>query len=339
MVKKRSGKLIFWGIILLVGILIEVFGETGILNGYIMQVIELMGINVILVASLNLINGFLGEFAIGHAGFMALGAYISAIATVNFHLPFAAALIIGGVITAFLAYLISIPAFKASGDYLAVITLGFNMIIVNLLNNIDYVGGPRGMVGLSKSTSFVLVYVIAILTIIILRNLLYSNFGRTWIAIRDDGIAAEMMGINITGTKLLAFAIAGFFAGLAGALWGHLMQYINPSSFTYVKSTDMLIMLYLGGVGSLSGSVLGAVLMTGLLEALRDLGVWRMVISPLILIIIMLRRPLGLMGNREIRALLTKEASIPDPEGKKGLKRLFSVFRRSNHEKEGGIKS
>lgn len=330
---KRIDKIIFWGIILVIGILIEVLGSMGILNAYIMQIVELMGINVILVASLNLINGFLGEFAIGHAGFMALGAYLSAIATVNFHLPFSVALIIGSVVTALLAYLIGIPAFKASGDYLAVITLGFNMIIINLLNNIEYVGGPRGMVGLPKYTDFTLVFTIAVLTIIVLRNLIYSKFGRNWIAIRDDGIAAEMMGINVTRSKLMAFAIAGFFAGLAGAMWGHMMQYINPSSFTYVKSTDMLIMLYLGGVGSLSGSVLGAVLLTGLLEALRGLGVWRMVISPLILVIIMLTRPRGLMGNREVRGLLTKEASVPVLGAKKS--KLFSALRRSHHEKEG----
>lgn len=273
-----------------------------------MQVIELIGINIILVASLNLINGFLGEFALGHAGFMALGAYISAIGTVKFHLPFVVALSAGGVITALASYLIGIPAFKTFGDYLAIITLGFNMIIVNLLNNIDYVGGPRGMVGLPKSTNFVWVFATVLLTLIVLRNLVYSNFGRVWVAIRENTIAAEMMGVNIMSAKLKVFALAGFFAGLAGALWGHMLQYINPSSFTYLKSTDMLIMLYLGGLGSLTGSVLGATLMTSLLEVLRGFGVWRMVISPLLLLIIMLTRPLGLLGNREPRFVVPKEA-------------------------------
>jgi branched-chain amino acid transport system permease protein len=273
-----------------------------------MQVIELIGINIILVSSLNLINGFLGEFALGHAGFMALGAYISAIGTVKFHLPFVVALLAGGVITALASYLIGIPAFKTFGDYLAIITLGFNMIIVNLLNNIDYVGGPRGMVGLPKSTNFIWVFATVLLTLIVLRNLVYSNYGRVWVAIRENIIAAEMMGVNIMSAKLKAFALAGFFAGLAGALWGHMLQYINPSSFTYLKSTDMLIMLYLGGLGSLTGSVLGATLMTGLLEILRGFGVWRMVISPLLLLIIMLTRPLGLFGNRELRFVAPKES-------------------------------
>lgn len=309
-------RLIFWAVILACGVAVEVLGRLEIIDGYIIQVIELIGINIILVASLNLINGFLGEFAIGHAGFMALGAYVSAIGTVKFHLPFALAFLAGGLVTALAAYLIGIPAFKTFGDYLAVITLGFNMIIVNLLNNIDYVGGPRGMVGLPKSTNFIWVFSVAILTLIILRNMVYSNYGRVWIAIRENTIAAEMMGINVNNAKLKAFALAGFFAGLAGALWAHMLQYINPSSFTYLKSTDMLIMLYLGGLGSLTGSVLGATLMTGLLEVLRGFGVWRMVISPLVLLIIMLTRPLGLIGNREPRFVVPKE---PKPVEEVGM--------------------
>ncbi|MHB1651617.1 MAG: branched-chain amino acid ABC transporter permease [Desulfitobacteriaceae bacterium] len=308
----RIKRLLFWAVILGAGLTLEFLGRFEIIDGYVMQIIELVGINIILVASLNLINGFLGEFAIGHAGFMALGAYVSAIGTVKFHLPFAIAFLAGGLMTALAAYLIGIPAFKTFGDYLAIITLGFNMIIVNLLNNIDYVGGPRGMVGLPKSTNFIWVFATVLLTLLILRNLVYSNFGRVWVAIRENTIAAEMMGVNIYNAKLKAFALAGFFAGLAGALWGHMLQYINPSSFTYLKSTDMLIMLYLGGLGSLTGSVLGATLMTGLLEVLRGFGVWRMVISPLILLVIMLTRPLGLLGNKEPRFVVPKEPKLAE---------------------------
>jgi branched-chain amino acid transport system permease protein len=294
-------------VVLAAGIAVEIAGQVGILNPYLIQIAQLIGINIILVASLNLINGFLGEFAIGHAGFMAMGAYISAILTVNLQLPFFAAFLAGGLAAALAAYLIGIPAFKTFGDYLAVITLGFNMIIVSILNNLEYVGGPRGMVGLPKATTFLWVFATAVVTLLVLRNLIYSNYGRVWIAIRENSLAAEMMGANVYLMKLKAFIIAGFFAGLAGALWGHMLQYINPSSFTYIKSTDMLVMLYLGGMGSLTGSVLGAVLLTGLLEALRDLGVWRMVISPLILVVIMLTRPSGLFGNRELGFVRPKE--------------------------------
>lgn len=306
-VKDRSKSIIMWAIILAAGIAVEIMGRVGLINPYLLQIAQLIGINIMLVASLNLINGFLGEFAIGHAGFMATGAYISAILTVNLQMPFFVAFIGGGAAAALAAYLIGIPAFKTFGDYLAIITLGFNMIIVSILNNLEYVGGPRGMVGLPKSTTFMWVFISTIITLVVLRNLIYSNYGRVWVAIRENTIAAEMMGANVNLCKLKAFIIAGFFAGLAGALWGHMLQYINPSSFTYLKSTDMLVMLYLGGMGSLTGSVLGATLMTGLLESLRDLGVWRMVISPLVLVVIMLTRPTGLLGYREMPWVSPKE--------------------------------
>lgn len=305
--KDRAKSFLLWAAILGAGITVEILGQVGLINPYQIQVIELIGINIMLVASLNLINGFLGEFAIGHAGFMAMGAYISAILTVNLQMPFFVAFICGGAAAALAAYLIGIPAFKTFGDYLAVITLGFNMIIVSVLNNLEYVGGPRGMVGLPKSTTFLWVFFSTVITLVVLRNLIYSNYGRVWIAIRENALAAEMMGANVYISKLKAFIIAGFFAGLAGALWGHMLQYINPSSFTYLKSTDMLVMLYLGGMGSLTGSVLGATLLTGLLEALRDLGVWRMVISPLVLVVIMLTRPTGLLGNRELGWVIPRE--------------------------------
>ncbi|MFZ5633854.1 MAG: branched-chain amino acid ABC transporter permease [Bacillota bacterium] len=305
--KDRTKSYLLWAIILAAGIIIEVLGRLGIINAYLIQVIELIGINIMLVASLNLINGYLGEFAIGHAGFMAMGAYISAILTVNLHLPFFLAFIAGGAAAALASYLIGIPAFKTFGDYLAIITLGFNMIIVSILNNLEYVGGPRGMVGLPKSTTFLWVFGATIITLVVLRNLVYSNYGRLWIAIRENSIAAEMMGVNVNLCKLKAFVVAGFFAGLAGALWGHMLQYINPSSFTYIKSTEILVMLYLGGMGSLTGSVIGATLMTGLLESLRDLGVWRMVLSPLVLVVIMLTRPIGIFGYREIRGVAPRE--------------------------------
>ncbi|NLI94094.1 MAG: branched-chain amino acid ABC transporter permease [Peptococcaceae bacterium] len=296
----------FWTVILALGILVEMLGRFEYINPYVIQVLELIGINIILVSSLNIINGFLGEFAIGHAGFMATGAYLSAICTVKFHMPFALGFLAAGLLSGLIAYLIGVPAFKTFGDYLAVITLGFNMIIVNLLNNLEYVGAARGMVGLPKSTNFIWVFCATILTLIIFRNIIFSNYGRIWTAIRENTLAAEMMGINVVRSKMVAFAIAGCFAGLAGALWGHMLQYINPSSFTYLKSTDMLTMLYLGGVGSLTGSVLGAVLMTGLLEILRDLGVWRMVIGPVILVLIMLTKPLGLFGSRELKIVQPK---------------------------------
>ncbi len=306
---------LIWALILAAGVAVEVLSRQHLINAYLIQVLELIGINIILVASLNLINGFLGEFAIGHAGFMAVGAYMSAIITVKLHGPFVLAFLIGGVVAALISYLVGIPAFKSFGDYLAIITLGFNMIIVSILNNIDYVGGPRGMVGLPKATTFFWVFGTVIVTLVVLRNLIYSNFGRVWIAIRENSLAAEMMGANVYFCKLTAFVVGGLFAGLAGALWGHMLQYINPTSFNYIETTNILIMLYLGGMGSLTGSVVGATLMTGLLEALMNLGVWRMVISPLILVVIMLTRPWGILGNMELSWIVPKEDRRAAPKG------------------------
>ena len=276
-------------------------GEMGWVNSYLTHVLCLVGINIILTASLNLVNGYLGEFAIGHAGFMAVGAYVAGVLTVKLDLPFALAFLAAGAAAALAAWLVGIPALTMFGDYLAIVTLGFNMIIVNVINNIDAVGGPRGMVGLPKESNLLWVYGTVIAMLLLFRNLVDSNYGRMFQAIRQDEIAATLMGIRVRRVKMLAFVLAGLFAGLAGALWGHLIQYINPQSFTYIKSTEILAMLYLGGMGSLSGSVVGATLLTVLLESLRDLGVWRMVLSPLILVIIMLRMPRGILGFREIR--------------------------------------
>lgn len=290
-------------------VLLNYLGTAMLINSYYIHVLIMIGINIILVTSLNLINGYLGEFAIGHAGFMAVGAYVSSACTVLLHLPFYAAMPIAAAVAMLIGFLVAIPSFKTSGDYLAIITLGFNMIIISLIQNMDIIGGPRGLGGMPKATNLVVTGAAVLLTIVVLKNLINSNYGRVWIAIRENEIAAEMMGVDITKYKVIAFSIAAFFAGLAGALLAHYMQYIHPSGFTYVRTTDLLVMLYLGGVGSLSGSVLGVSLMTILLEGLRSLGVWRMVLSPLILVVIMLTRPSGLLGHREWRFSLKRKGA------------------------------
>ncbi|BDG62415.1 branched-chain amino acid ABC transporter permease [Caldinitratiruptor microaerophilus] len=296
----RWQSLFLWTLATALAVALHLLGRAGVLSGYTVQVLSLICINIILTASLNLVNGYLGEFAIGHAGFMAVGAYVAGVMTVKLDLPFWLAFVAAGLAAALAAWLVGIPAFTTFGDYLAIITLGFNMIIVNVITNIDAVGGPRGMAGLPKATNLLWVYGTVAATLIVLGNLVRSNYGRLWTAIRQNEIAATLMGARVKQLKLTAFVVAGLFAGLAGALWGHLIQYINPSSFTYIKSTEILVMLYLGGMGSLSGSVVGATLMTVLLESLRGLGVWRLVISPLILIVIMLRMPRGILGFREL---------------------------------------
>jgi branched-chain amino acid transport system permease protein len=296
----------------------------GILNPYYLHVLTIIGMNIILVASLNLLNGHLGEFALGHAGFMGVGAYTAALLATKV-LPSAASLppvvgplfllivTLGGAMAAagLVGWLVGLVTFKTVGDYLAIITLGFNMIIVNAIQNFELVGGPRGFTGIPKYTTFFAVAVCAVITLAVLRNLIHSSFGRVWISIRENAIAAELMGVAIHRAKNQVFTLAAAFAGLAGGLWAQNQQFITPRSFDYVKTTEILVMLYLGGMASLSGSILGVVAFTVLMEVLRNLlsafapqlAEWRMLISPLILILVMLTRQYGLMGNREWRWL------------------------------------
>ncbi len=304
--------------LILTGIL-QLLGDWGWFNQYYLHILTIIGMNIILVASLNLVNGYLGEFALGHAGFMAVGAYTAAIIATHSGLPSYLGMIlalVGGLLTAGLVgYLVGLVTFKTVGDYLAIITLGFNMIIVNLIQNIDYVGGPRGFTGIPKGTNLWVVTLCVVITYYVLRNLTISNYGRIWVSIRENSIASELMGVNINWAKNLAFTVAAALAGLAGGLWAQYQQFITPKSFDYIKTTEILVMLYLGGMGSLSGSILGVVVYTVMMEVLRNvLGLidprlveWRMITSPIILIIIMLTRQYGLMGNREWRWLQPKK--------------------------------
>ena len=303
---------------LIVAALLQYLGSLDLFNHYYLHILTVIGMNIILVASLNLVNGYLGEFALGHAGFMAVGAYVAALITLKLPLPallrLPVSLACGVVAAGVIGYLVGLVTFKTVGDYLAIVTLGFNMIIVNAIQNIDYVGGPRGLTGIPKETNLVTVALCVVLTYWILRNLVDSIYGRMWLAIRENAIASELIGINVNRVKNLAFTIAAAFAGLAGGLYAEYQQFITPKSFDYLRTTDILVMLYLGGMGSLSGSILGVVVYTLLMEVLRNvlgliapqLADLRMLISPLILVVIMLTRQYGLMGNREWRWLQPK---------------------------------
>lgn len=274
-----------------------------ILNDYSKVVLITVGINIILCVSLNLVNGYMGEFSVGHAGFMALGAYSSALMTTRwlpasfFELPLA--VVFGGMIAAIIGFLLALLSFKTRGDYLAIITLAFLMIVKSAVENINYVGGPRGMTP-PVLTNLPWTFFWVVVTLWIIRNLIYSKFGRAITAIREDEIAANAMGVRVREAKILAFAISSFFGGVAGALYAQVNFFIDPKSFDIVKSTEILVMVYLGGIASLGGSILGAVIFTVLSQVLQPLGTWRMVILPLILVLLMLFRPRGIMGMKEL---------------------------------------
>ena len=275
------------------------------LNDYLIFICITLAINAILCLSLNIVNGYMGEFSVGHAAFMALGAYSSALVTVRFlpGLPplllFPLAVLAGGIVASLAGVPLAFLSFKTRGDYLAIITLAFLMIVKSGLENIPYVGGPRGLLGIPRLTSLPWAYFWVILSFWIIRNLIYSKFGRSIEAIREDEIAAEAMGVSTRKAKMIAFIVSSFFAGVAGALFAHQIQFINPSSFDILKSTDILVMVYLGGVASMSGSFLGASVFTVLSQLLQPLGIWRMVVMPLLLVLLMLFRPRGIMGMKE----------------------------------------
>ena len=292
----------------------------GIINPYIELVLKYIGINIILTVSLNLINGYMGEFSVGHAGFMAIGAYVGAILTRELFpralgpYLFPVALLGGGIAAGIAGLALAFPSFRTRGDYLAIVTLAFNMIVKSGIENLDCIGGPRGYMGIDKLTTLPWVYLCVIASVFFARNLIYSRFGRGVLAIREDETAAGLVGVNTRQVKMLVFICSAFLAGIAGALFAHELQFINPKSFTILKSTDMLVMVYLGGVSSLGGSILGAIVYTVVLEALRPLlewlhvsQEWRLVVAPLLLILLMLLRPRGIMGKREFRFLMPPE--------------------------------
>lgn len=276
---------------------------------YILQLILIVGIFIILALSLNLINGFCGQFSLGHAGFWGVGAYMSAVYSVYFALPLPLflnmliAIFIGFISAAIAGLIIGIPCLRLRGDYLAIATLGFGEILRIIIMNTESVGGPRGFINIPKWSNLSWVYLFVILTIIFMANLKRSTFGRAIIAIREDEIAAETMGVNLFYFKLFSFTIGAGIAGIAGALFAHTQQFLHPTNFTFMWSVVILVMIILGGLGSITGSIIGAIVLTLFPEALRFFGEniaqLRMTIYSLLLIILMLWRPTGLFGTHE----------------------------------------
>lgn len=268
--------------------------------------IILICINIILAASLNLINGITGQFSLGHAGFMAIGAYVSAVMTMWYDAPFALALFAGGLAAALIGILIGIPTLRLDGDYLAIATLGMGEIIRICILNIPAIGGASGMTGIPRQTTFTWVFWAMVIALFVLKNLINSTYGRSCISVRENAIAATAMGINTTFAKVLAFAVGALFAGLAGGLFSHYFSIAHPSSFTFLNSFNYLTMVVLGGLGSMTGSIVGATLLTFITAALADYPEIRMIIYALCLIFLMIFRPQGVFGNQEGSALLAR---------------------------------
>jgi branched-chain amino acid transport system permease protein len=309
-------------------------------GGVIFRVVMLSGIAIIMAVSLNLINGFTGQFSIGHAGFQAVGAYAAAALTVYGHkalFPFLPkvgplqpglaglfqgapaillAMLVGGLVAALIGYVVGLPSLRLRGDYLAIVTLGFGEIIRVIIENTDALGGSRGFdgvfqperVAIPRLTNFFWVYLVVVIVVVLSRNLRFSTYGLSFLAVREDEVAAQAMGVDTTAVKVKAFVLGSFFAGVAGALFAHYEFNISPTSFTFVRSFDFVTMLVLGGLGSITGSVVAAVILTALPEVLRStlgsvsgLEQYRLVAYALLLIILMLVRPQGVFGRGELR--------------------------------------
>lgn len=296
----RKQDLLGLAILAVIFVAFYVLFDEEIMDDYWETNVILILINIIMSVSLNLINGLTGQFSIGHAGFMAVGAYSSAIITVKLGMDFPIALIVATLSAAVLGFLIGVPTLRLNGDYLAIATLGLGEIIRITILNIDYVGGASGFMGIPRLTTFPIAFWIMAFVLFFIKNFKNSAEGRACMAIRENEIAAETMGINTTKYKVLAFTIGAGFAGTAGALFSHYYYIAHPASFTFMRSFDVLTMVVLGGLGSISGSVAGAILLTGISAALADYPEWRMVIYSIVLIVLMLNRPQGIFGNKEL---------------------------------------
>lgn len=300
---------------------------------YYNRIIVMMGINITLAVSLNIINGHAGQFSLGHAGFMAVGAYGAAYLTVYYFGPYVeqfadgsvqkfvwqnvlliVALLAGAITSAIAGYVVGLPSLRLRGDYLAIVTLGFGEIIRVLILNINKIGAARGLTGIPTWSNFFWVYFFAGLTILISHRLVSSSVGRAFLAIREDQIAAASMGIDTTKYKVKAFIIGSALAGIAGGLFAHYSPaYLNPTMFTFIKSFEVVAMVVLGGLGSISGSIVAAIVLTFLPEGLRAVKDYmpggrdpRMVIYSVMLIVLMLTRPQGLFGRRELWQFLPR---------------------------------
>ena len=302
------------------------------ISDYRVLTLKLTLIAVMVTLSLNVINGYMGEFSCSHPGFIALGAYAASTFTVAFFvndslfgsaiLPsvlgpfmFPIALILGGIVAALGALAVAIPSFRTRGDYLAIISLAFMFIVKSLIENLEVVGGPRGLSSQPDYASLPIVFLWTVVCVWIINNFVNSTLGKALNAVRDDEMAADAMTVNTRRTKILAFLFAAFWAGVAGGLFAHVLRYINPGTFGIQKLAEVLAMVYFGGLNSVVGSIVGAVSLSLLGEALRPLEIFKWIIIPLLLILVMIYRPTGLIAFRTFNVKnIIQPKQLPEEE-------------------------
>lgn len=291
---------------------------------YVSGIFILSGINLMTVLGLSLLTGFTGMFSFGHAGFMAIGAYVAATMTMKFGFPYFAALLAGGIAAMIISLFIGKLTLNLKGDYFCIATLGFGEAIRLILDNVQYFGGARGLSSIPTvgKTTLINVIIINLIAVYVLVSIIRSRHGRNMIAIREEEMAAQTIGIDVFKYKLIALAISALYAGISGGMLAHYLGYIQPVMFKMVKSTELTIIVIFGGLGSVSGSVIGTILLTFLPEILRSFYNWRLVIYGAAVILIMITRPQGLMGGKEI-----------------SIKGIFKYFRRMSRKTKEEVKS
>ncbi len=296
------------GIVILFLLLTGIFKSNvlGTRTTYIMGICTTACYTIIMVASLNILVGVMGEFSLGHAGFMSVGAYMSAIATnalSNAGLPnivlFIIALVVGGIAAGITGVLVGIPALRLRGDYLAIVTVAFAEIIRVAFCNFEITGGGRTMSGIKKLSSFYWCFWVTVICIAIMYMFVRSRFGRTVKAIREDYIAASASGVNVTFYKVMTFTFSAFFAGVSGAMYAHYMTAMIPTNFNFNYSAEFLTEVIIGGTGSFTGSIIGAALLSALPEAMRQFSIYRMLAYSIVLVLIMIFKPTGIFGSYE----------------------------------------
>lgn len=336
--KKRTiASIIVLILVAIIFLLVRVLILNKVINTYIADILNVVCINVIAAVSLNMVTGMMGQLVLGHAGFMLVGSYAAAMFTMamaqsgwSLYMSLPIGLLLAGLVSAVMGLIIGIPALRLRGDYLAIITLGFGEIIRVVANNLSFTHGARGYYGFptfsvrqNPTGMFDFLFPIAALTIAFTYAFGTSRHGRAVLSIREDEIAAESSGIHTTYYKLLTFSLSAFFAGIAGGLYAHQIGVIDPARFDFNKSVEILMMVVLGGMGSITGSVLSASVLTVLPEALRGFANYRMLLYSVVLIVVMLFRPSGLLGRKEISVIKPFEkimAKIKGGKAKEGAK-------------------
>lgn len=295
---------ILWLLLLLAGYsLISVLVSVGVLNLFYVQILQQIGINIILAVGLNLIVGFSGQFSLGHAGFMAIGAYAAAIigSTSPTYGAFFGAMLVGALLSGVVALLVGIPTLRLKGDYLAVATLGVSEIIrIFIINGGSLTNGVAGILGIPNFTTWQMVYFFVVITTIATLNFLRSPIGRSTLSVREDEIAAESVGVNTTKIKIIAFVFGAITASIAGSLQAGFIGSVVPKDYTFINSINVLIIVVFGGLGSITGAIVSAIVLGILNMLLQDVASVRMIIYALALVLVMIFRPGGLLGTWEL---------------------------------------